>query len=452
MLEKLFVDDRGFYERVFRVAVPIIAQNIITIGVNMMDTVMLGKFGEVQLSASSLANDFINIFQILCMGMGCGAAVLTAQYWGSRNIDSLKKAVTTMLRFMIVISLLFTLAVIFVSPQIMKIYTSDPEVIEKGILYFEWSVPTFILMGISLTLTQILRSVRDVRVPLYTSIISFFVNIFFNWVFIFGHLGMPRMEIAGAALGTVIARIVETVLIGGYFFFREKNIGYRPKDIMMPCGDVTGKYFSYSLPVMASDSLLAFGNSAVAVIIGHMGTAFVAANAIIAMIQRFCTVFTSGMGQAAHTVIGNRIGEGRREQAFREAITLLSLSVVFGLLTAVIMRLIGPSIIRFYDISEETYDIGMQMLNAMSLLILFQAMQSTITKGILRGGGDTRFVMLIDAGFLWAVSVPLGYLTGLVLHMNAFIVMLSLRIDWVIKSLIGSARVISRKWLKEIDL
>lgn len=451
MKTSLFVKDRSFYAKLFMIAFPIIAQNVITIGVNMMDTIMLGKFGEIQLSASSLANDFINIFQILCMGMGCGAAVLTAQYWGSRNISSLKKAVATMLRFALTISVLFTLAVIFLAPQIMHIYTADLSVIEKGVIYFRWSIPTFILMGISLTLTQILRSVQDVRIPLYTSIISFFVNIFFNWVFIFGKLGMPRMEIAGAALGTVIARIVETVLIGGYFFFREKRVAFRIPDIFMECGDVVGKYFKYSLPVMASDSLLAFGNSAVAIIIGHMGTAFVAANAIIGMIQRFCTVFTSGMGMASHTVIGNRLGEGKREQAYREAITLLSLAVVCGAATAVIMRLIGPAIIRFYEISDETYGIAIQMLNAMSLMVIFQAMQSTITKGVLRGGGDTKFVMFIDAGFLWILSVPLGYLAGLVLHLNAFIVMLCLRIDWIVKSLIGSWRIISRRWMKEID-
>lgn len=260
------------------------------------------------------------------------------------------------------------------------------------------------------------------------------------------------MEIAGAALGTVIARAVETMIIGGYFFFIENKVAYRSKDIFMKCGDAVGKYFRYSIPVMASDALLAFGNSAVSIIIGHMGTAFVTANAIIAMIQRLCTVFSAGMGQAAHTVIGNRIGEGKKEVAFYEAITLLSLSVIIGVITAVVMRIIGPFFLSFYDISAETYEIAMLMMDATALMIIFQAMQGTITKGILRGGGDTKFVMFIDAGFLWLVSVPLGYYTGLIMHLNAFIVMLCLRIDWMIKTVIGSWRIISNKWIREIDL
>ncbi len=177
---ELLVKDKAFYQRVLHIATPIVLQNVITIGVNMMDTIMLGRYGEIQLSGSSLANDFINIFQILCMGMGCGAAVLTAQFWGREDAESVKKAVAIMLRFMLVIAGLFTLAVIFFAPQIMAIYTNETAVIEKGALYFRWSIPTFFLMGISLTLTQVLRSIGTVKIPLRSSIISFFVNIFFN--------------------------------------------------------------------------------------------------------------------------------------------------------------------------------------------------------------------------------------------------------------------------------
>ncbi|NCB32631.1 MAG: MATE family efflux transporter [Erysipelotrichia bacterium] len=442
--------DVGFYRKLFRIALPIILQNVITIGVNLMDTIMLGSYGEVQLAGSSLANDFINIFQILCMGMGCGTAVLTAQYWGSKEIDNLKKAVSIMFRFVTVISSVFTIFVIFFAPEIMTIYTNEAEVIQAGTLYFYWSIPTFILMGISLTLTQVLRSIENVRIPLYASFVGFFVNIFFNWVFIFGNLGAPEMKIAGAALGTVIARVVETLAVGIYFFKIEKKVRFKLTNIFTNCSSISSKYFKYCLPVIASDSLLGFGNSAVSIIIGHMGTAFVAANAIILVIQRFCTVFTSGMGMASHTMIGNRIGEGNHKQAYCEAITLLVLSIILGIVSAGIMRLVGPYVISFYNVTKETYDLSLEMLEAICIMIVFQAMQSTITKGVLRGGGDTKFCLAIDAMFLWLVSVPLGYYAGLVRHSSAFIVIISLKADWIIKSAVGSARIISGKWIKKI--
>ena len=450
MIEKLFVKDREFYRKVIRIATPIILQNVITIGVNMMDTIMLGKYGEIQLSASSLANDFINIFQILCMGMGCGAAVLTAQYWGSGDINSLKKAVSIMLRFMFSIAAVLTLAVVLFAPQIMHIYTNEAEVIQKGAVYFYWSLPTFFLMGISLTLTQVLRSIGTVRIPLRSSVISFFLNIFFNWVFIFGHLGMPEMQIAGAALGTVIARVAETLIIGGHFFFLDEKVRFRIRDIFMPAGDITVKYFKYSVPVMASDSLLAFGNTAVSIIIGHMGTAFTAAYAIVAVIQRFSTVFTSGIGMASSTITGNRIGEGKPEQAYHEAITLITIAALIGILAGIFIKVCGPAICSLYEIQPETRKIADQMISAVSLMIVFQSMQSVLTKGVLRGGGDTKFCMMVDAVFLWIVSVPLGYYTGLVLHMNAFIVFLSLKADWMIKSVLGTIRVLSGKWIRNL--
>ncbi len=450
MLNRFFVKDKQFYITLLAISLPIIAQNVITIGVNMMDTIMLGSFGEAQLSGSSLANEFINIFQILCMGMGNGAAVLTAQYWGARDIKNLKRSVAIMLRFSLTIASIFTLVLIFFTPQIMEIYTNEAEVIAKGSQYFYWSIPTFLMMGISLTLSQIMRSIKCVKIPLYASIVSFFVNIFFNWVFIFGNLGAPRMEIAGAALGTVIARVFELLIIGGYFFYKEKNIGFRIKDIVMPSEGLTAKFFKYSLPVMASDSLLGFGNSAVAVVVGHMGSAFTAAYAIVAMIQRLTTVFTSGLGQVSHTLTGNRIGEGKKDQAYHEAVTMLTIATLIGIVTGVVIRIFGPLIVGLYNITDETYAAAMQMISAVSLMIVFQSMQSVITKGVLRGGGDTKFCLCIDAVFLWIVSVPLGYYTGIVCGMSPFIVFLSLKADWPIKSILGTMRIVSKKWIKQI--
>ena len=295
-----------------------------------------------------------------------------------------------------------------------------------------------------------MRSIKCVKIPLYASIVSFFVNIFFNWVFIFGNLGAPRMEIAGAALGTVIARVFELLIIGGYFFYKEKNIGFRIKDIAMPSEGLTAKFFKYSLPVMASDSLLGFGNSAVAVVVGHMGSAFTAAYAIVAMIQRLTTVFTSGLGQVSHTLTGNRIGEGKKDQAYHEAVTMLTIATLIGIVTGVVIRIFGPLIVGLYNITDETYAAAMQMISAVSLMIVFQSMQSVITKGVLRGGGDTKFCLCIDAVFLWIVSVPLGYYTGIVCGMSPFIVFLSLKADWPIKSILGTMRIVSKKWIKQI--
>jgi len=419
-MNRLFVRNKQFYWLLISLALPVVFQNMITIGVNIVDTMMLGNYGEIQLSASSLANDFINLFQFLCMGVGSGAAVLTAQYYGRQDFANVKKTVTLMLRFIVLIALFCMLLAVICPAAIMRIYIQDPQVVAMGVLYLQISIPTFILHGITQTLTLTLRSIRDVKVPLAASIVSFFTNIFFNWVFIFGHFGAPEMQIAGAALGTVIARIIEFAIIAGYFFFREQHIRYRIRDLFCSVRDLISVYFRYSVPVIFSDFLLGTGNSMVSVVIGHISTSFVAANSIVTMIQRLSSVMTQGVGQASAVLTGNRVGNGEIELAVEEGRTMITLSFLLGLITGGIILLIGPTIINAYSIPTQTHDIAMQLLYAISLMVVFQSLQSVLTKGILRGGGDTRYCMIVDAGFLWLVSIPFGWIGGGLCHLHPF--------------------------------
>ncbi|MGI6707304.1 MAG: MATE family efflux transporter [Clostridia bacterium] len=447
---QLFVRDKQFYNTVLRLAVPIVLQGMITIGVNLMDTLMLGSYGEIQLSAASLANEFINIFHILCMGMGYGAAVLTAQYWGSQDIPALKKVVTIMLRICLALASLFTLVTFFLPGGLMRIYTTDEAIIEKGILYFRISAAAYLMMGLSLTLTAILRSVREVKVPLISSIVAFFVNIFFNWVFIFGNLGAPEMQIEGAALGTLIARFIEMLMIGGYFLFADKKIGYRVKDLFVPCRDYIPLYIQYSIPVLVSDALLAFGNNVVSMIMGRIGASFVAANAIVAQVTRMSTVFTQGVSNSSSVITGNTLGEGDWDKAYKQGITFLCLSVIIGLFAGGIILAICPLIIGGFNITAETTAIAYQLMYAVAIMVVFQSVQSVLTKGVLRGGGDTRFLMVADVLFLWLASIPLGYLAGLVYRLPAFWIYVALKADWMIKSVWCAVRLVKGKWLKRV--
>ncbi len=449
-MQGLLIKDKAFYKTALALALPIVLQNMINIGVNIMDTVMLGSYGEIQLSASSLANEFINIFHILCMGMGCGAAVLTAQFWGRGDKDSIKHAVTIMIRISMCLALFFTVVTILAPSFIMNLFTEDAAVIEKGRLYFLWSSPTYLLMGLSLTLTLILRSVRKVMIPLWTSIVSFFVNIFFNWVFIFGNLGAPEMQIAGAALGTLIARIVEAGIITVYVFRIDKSVGIKIKDLFKGCGGLLPTYLKYSMPVLISDGMLALGNAMVSVIMGHISTEYVAANAIIATIVRLSTVFTQGLGQASSVMTGNTLGENEKDKAFRQGVTFTTLSFIIGLLASLVILAISPFVIGLYKIEPKTAQIARQLMWAVSIMVVFQSMQSMLTKGVLRGGGDTKFLMFADVAFLWAASIPLGALFGLVLKLSPFVIYIALKIDWSIKTLIGIWRLKSKKWIKTV--
>ena len=449
-MNKLFIRDASFYKKVASIAIPIALQGLITTGVNMMDTIMVGAVGERQLSAVSLANQFISIFQIFCMGIGMGASVLVARYYGMGENSSLKRTITIMLRLCLALSVLFCVGTILFPAQIMKIYTVETDIIDFGINYLKWSVATYFLLGLSLTCTIVLRNVGQVKIPLYTSIAAFFINVGANYIFIFGKMGAPRLGVVGAAVGTLIARIFEFAAICGYLLLIDKKIAYRIKDLFKPVGELTKEYIRVSIPVLISDGILALGNNSVAVIIGHIGGNFVAANAVTTVTQQLSSTMIQGFSQAGAIVTGYTLGQGEKEKAQRQGYAFLGLGIVFGVIAATILTLISVPVINAYNLTAETQQIARQLMWAIAIIILFQATNSIMTKGVLRGGGDTKMLMLTDNIFLWVASIPLGIVAAFVLKLPAFWIYLALKFDQILKAFWCLIRLRSGKWIKKI--
>ena len=448
---KLFVKDKTFYRMLASIALPIAAQQLITVGVNMADNIMLGQLGEAPMSGATLANNFISIFQICCMGLGMGASVLTSRFWGMKDMVGLKKAINIMYRLTVCIALGFTAATILCPGRIMGIFTTEEMVIAAGTGYLLVSLPCYLLHGITLTTSLVLRSVGKANIPLLASVCSFFINIFFNWVFIFGHLGAPRLEVRGAALGTLIARVCEFAVTMGFFFFREKQIRMKIRDLKMKCGDLVREYIRISIPVLVSDTLLGIGNSAVAVVMGHIGSGFVAANSITMVTQQLSTVVIQGISQASCAITGITIGQGEIKKAQDQGVTFAAIGFIIGAIGCGLIMLLRGPIIGAYQITPETRSLAFELMDAVAVTVIFMSMNSILTKGVLRGGGDTRFLMVADIIFLWLASIPLGALAGLVWHWPGFWIYIMLKIDQFIKAIWCLFRLKSGKWIKKIE-
>ena len=460
---KLFQKNPTFYKSVFALALPIAMQSLISIGVNMLDTIKVGSLGETALSATSLANSFISIYHIFCMGLGMGASVLVSRYWGMKKAAgdnkkeaekaelALKQTVCLMLRITVGLAALFALLTLIMPASLMKMYTSDSEIIRLGEVYFRWSLVTYFFLGTGLVSTIVLRSVGQVRLPLYVSIGAFFVNLGANYAFIFGKFGAPRMEVAGAALGTLIARFFEAAMILGYLFFKDKAIRFRLRDLFMKTGSLIGEYIRISIPVLVSDAILAIGNNSVAMVIGHLGAAFVAANAITSVTQQLSTVVIQGVSQAGAIVTGQTLGLGDRQKTMNQGWMFFGLGLALGTVSAVFIMAVSHPIISTYNVSEETVKIAEQLMAAISFIIIFQATNSIMTKGVLRGGGDTKMLMLTDNIFLWILAIPLGILAGFVFHWPAFWIYVCLKSDQIVKTFWCLGRLKSEKWIKKIS-
>ncbi|MCR4791185.1 MAG: MATE family efflux transporter [Lachnospiraceae bacterium] len=465
-MNKLFKKDPSFYKRVFAITLPIALQSLITIGVNMLDTIMVGSLGDDALSATSLANSFITVYHIFCMGLGMGASVLVSRYWGMKKateensdaeggekaVHALKQTVALMLRITLGLAACFAFATALIPELIMKMYTDEAAISSFGVTYLTFSIVTFFFLGSSLVCTIVLRSVGQVKLPLIVSIGAFFVNLSANYILIFGKLGVPALGVAGAALGTLAARVFEALVICGYFLIADTKIGFRVRDMFMNTRNIISEYFRVSIPVLISDGILAVGNNAVAMVIGHLGGAFVSANAITAVTQQLSSVVITGASQAGAIVTGQTLGEGDREKTMDQGYMFFGLGLFLGTISALFIMIFSDAIISTYkNVSDEAVEIAGQLMIAISIIIVFQGTNSIMTKGVLRGGGDTRMLMLTDNIFLWVLAIPLGLLGGFVLKVSPFWIYMFLKSDQIVKTVWAFLRLRSGKWIKKIS-
>lgn len=450
MNTKKFDLSPSFIKSTLSLMAPIILQQLITRGVNFLDNIMIGGFGEHTISAASFANSYYSIFQFICMGLGSGAIVLSSQFWGQKDKKALKEASAIAMQVTLVLSAVFTLASIAFPGFILGLYTNQPEVIAVGTTYMRLLGITFLLAGLSSTATYMLRSTGQVNIPLIGSGGAFFINIFFNWVFIFGKLGAPRLELVGAAVGTILARLFEFAVVFGYFALKDSSLNFRMPDFLSRRSKLWAQYIHFAIPVLISDTLLGVSLSVVSSITGHVSSEMSAASAMVNSVVQLLTVVNIGMAGASAIVVGNSIGKEKIRQAKDQGNTYILLSILAGLILIPILILMEAPYNSLYAVSQETLVIAHKMFFCNCLTIPLQTMAYVISKGILRGGGDTRFLLIADSSMVWLVSIPLGYLAAMVWHMDPFWIYFLLRVEFPLKGLICLGRYLTGKWITVI--
>ena len=441
---------RQFYSKTLRLMAPIVLQQTINFGINFLDNVMVGGFGEVQIAAISFSNQFYALFQYICMGLGSGAVVLSSQFWGRRELQPMRTVAAIAMRLTLALGALFTLISVGWPGLILRMFTGEAAVIAAGAPYMRLIGTTYLLAGLASTATYLLRSVGHVKIPLIGSAVAFLLNLFFNWVFIFGKLGAPRLELVGAAVGTVIARAFELLFIFGYFVCRDERFRFRLRDFTLSGAGLWRQYFRFGIPVLISDTLLGASLMVVTVITGHMGEIMAASSAMINSVVQITNILNMAMAGAAAIVIGNTIGEGDIPRARREGNSYMVLSLLYGFVMIWILLLLEGPYMSLYEVSEQTAKLAHGMLLVNCAWLPIQANAYATSKGILRGGGDTRFLMLADSSTIWFISIPLGALGAFVWNLDPVWVYLLLRIEYPLKGLVCMIRYFTGKWIKVI--
>ena len=442
--------DKRFYRLLFSIALPIAVQNLITFMVSMVDTLMVGALGEIQLSAVSIANNLFFVLTILMFGLAGGSNIMISQYWGKGNVKTIHKILAIMYRVCLLITGIFIFIALFLPKYFMGIFTTDKAVIDFGASYLRIVCIGYLFYSITNCTIMMLRSVKTVSISIIVYTASLVVNSILNWIFIFGNLGAPELGIRGAAIATVCARITEFSIVLVFMFIYERKIGLKIEHLLKLDKEILKDYVGLCTPVLCNELLWAIGASMISVIVGRMGTEVVAANSINGVAHQFVTVFIFGMYNATAVIIGNTIGEGKKEKAKEYAYSIGIFSVVMGCISGLMILLIKPFVVNFYNVSYSTKLIAMEIMTVTSGIIVFQSLASNFMMGVLRGGGDAKFVLINDLIFMWLVAIPGGFFVAFVLELPVALVFLVIKCDEILKSLTSVYRVISGKWVNDV--
>lgn len=445
----ILTKDKYFYKTALNIALPIALQNLITFSVSMADTVMLGNLGELSLSAASIGNHLGFFLMVLMFGVGGGASVMSSQYYGKKDIESIHKVIAIMYRVCIILSTFFVFIAIVTPGLFMNMYTNDKEVINEGIAYLRIIGISYIFYSITNCTISVLRSVKTVRISLLVYSISLIVNITFNYLLIFGKFGFSALGIKGAAIATVLSRIVEFIVMVIYMRYFEKKIHLTLNDIVKMEKCMIIDFKKVCTPIILNELFWAIGSTVISIIVGRMGREVVAANSINNVTFQFASLFIFGLASASSVITGNIIGEGKYEKAKEYANTICVLSFIMGVLSGLIIYFARPIVVNFYNVSPMTKSIAKEIMIATSIIAIFKSLTSNIMMGVLRGGGDNKFVFKMEMIFLWCVSIPLGLLCAFVLKLPIYIIFLAIKIDEVLKAVAGILRLKSGKWIRD---
>jgi len=439
-----------FYRLLLAITFPIVLQNIIANGVGLINSLMLGQLGSTQIAAVSLGNQPNFIFMLLTVGLANGATVLTAQYWGKSDMTAIRHVVAIVTRFAFFASLIFAFLVGVFPEAVMRLFTSEPDVIAEGVRYLRIAAFSYPFFGLTNTILYVLRSVEKVWMSFWITIVTFVTTICFNWLLIFGKLGFPAMGVVGAAWANVLARALAFLLVLYYLLVYEKQICFRFKDIFLTDALLTADFLHHSSPVILNEFLWGFASAAQNMVIGHLGKEGVAAYSIASAVQQMAMVVTYGMVSASSVIFGKALGSNQTEKIRPYLTTMKVLSLIVGLFAAGSILLFKNPVIALYQIDAGTKALANQFMIIVAIVAFLQTTYSPISMGALRAGGDTRFVLFTDISIMWLLGLPLGILAAQIWHLPVIWVYVLLKIDEPIKLFLFYWRSSGTKWIRNL--
>lgn len=421
-----------FYRQIFKLAIPIIIQNLLSAAVNSADVIMLNYVGQSSISAVSLAANYSSILFMVYYGLGTGASLLCSQYSGKNNLQAIHAVEGIALRFSVGISILVALIAFMMPQRMMQLFTADPELITIGSSYLRVMGITYICWGISEIYLAVLRSIGRVTISMVLNVLAFVLNIFLNAVFIFGLFGAPKLGATGVAIATALSRLVQ-LLACVIVSILSKDVKLNPAYMFLRSKVLFHDFIRLSLPALGNDLSWSVAFSMYSVILGHLGTDAVAANSLVIVVRNIGSVFCFAIASAGTILLGQIMGKGDLEKSKKYASRMLRLTVITGALGGVIVLAVTPFVLKFASLNETAMHYLKYMLLINSYYIMGSAVNTALIAGVFRAGGDTKFGLICDTVDMWVYAVPLGFFVAFVLKLPVLWVYFLLCTDEFVK-------------------
>ena len=451
-----FTRDKKFYKTFFRLMLVVALQNLVAYSVNMLDNIMLGSYSQNALSGAATVNQIFFIVNQLALSIGNALVAICSQYWGKQETGAIRKMTGVALALSVLIGAIVVTACTCIPEQLLRIFTTSPEIIAEGKAYLGLLKWTFLLFMISNLLIAMLRSVETVKISFVISVVSLITNGCINYTLIFGHFGFPEMGIQGAAVGTLTARMLELLIIVVYNIWKidtkvrlfDINLF---RTIFLPENrKIWGAFFKVAFPIMCSGMIWAISVPMQTAILGHLSADAIAANSVSSTFFQYLKVIVIAISSASAVVIGKDIGEGDIERVKSDGRTLSVIDVLIGIVLASLLFVLRGPLLSMYKLTDTAAVLANHFIMIMSVVMVGMSYQMPVSVGVIQGGGDTRFSMYMNMISTWGIVMPLSFLAAFVWKLPVELVVVAVQSDQLFKGIPVFLRFRSYKWIHKL--
>lgn len=442
--------DRQFYKSFAALTVALMLEQAVILSVNLADNVMLGAYSEAALSGVAAVNQIQFVLQQLVYGISNGMIVLGSQYWGQKRTGEVRKLSAIAARVALGLTLMLFMAVSLFPRGALLLFTGEEAIIRQGVAYLDLMRFSYVFFGLTTVMLGTLRVAESVKIALKVSVVSLLINVTINYLLIPGRFGLPELGVRGAAIGTLTARVVECAIVAIYLFTRDNGLGIRPADYLRLDRQMLRDYVRVSLPILGGSVVWGVSNALQTVILGHMDKSAIAAQSISSTLFLLLKVTSVGAASAASVIIGKTIGAGDMDRLRQYTRTLQVLFVGIGLTLALLYTAIRFPLLALYNISDETRRMANAFMTIQTITIFTMSYQMPVNAGIIRGGGDTGFILKLDMISIVGIILPLALLAAFVWHWSPVAVTFILNSDQIFKCVPAYIRVNGYRWVKKL--